>query len=71
MLFNLFLFITISYIDNCFIVRYDAKLLGETRQRQLRDFGFNVIRLGAMWTGVEPQRGVRNMTYVNILKVSV
>ncbi len=43
--------------------------MDETRQNQLQEFGFNVVRLGAMWTGVEPLRGQRNMTYVNTLKV--
>ncbi len=50
--------------------RYDPHLLLPERQDQLRELGFNVVRLGAMWTGVEPRRGQRNMTYVNVLKVS-
>jgi len=33
----------------------------------LSDLGVNVYRLGAMWPGVEPTRGVYNVTYVNEL----
>ena len=31
----------------------------------LNSLGQNVIRLGVMWPGVEPQRGEYNMTYIN------
>ena len=30
---------------------YDPKLLNKDRQKQISDLGFNVVRLGAMWTG--------------------
>ena len=32
--------------------------------------GFNVVRLGTMWTGFEPEKGQINQSYVDILKVS-
>ena len=32
--------------------------------RQLADWGFNVVRLGVMWSGVEPVQGEYNMTYL-------
>ena len=31
--------------------------------------GFNVVRYGAMWAGLEPEEGQINETYVDILKV--
>jgi endoglycosylceramidase len=37
----------------------------------MADLGFNIVRLGTQWAGVEPQRGQINMTYVNILKTIV
>jgi hypothetical protein len=33
--------------------------------------GFNLIRLGAMWTGFEPEKGQIKQTYVDILKVNL
>ena len=38
-------------------VRYDPKITDVVRQQQLSDWGFNAVRLGAMWTGVEPEEG--------------
>ena len=32
-------------------------MLDPERQKQLGDWGFNAIRLGAMWSGVEPSEG--------------
>ena len=32
-------------------------MLDPERQKQLGDWGFNAIRLGAMWSGVEPTEG--------------
>jgi hypothetical protein len=43
---------------------YDPKLLDPERQRQIADLGFNVVRLGAMWTGVEPEEDQFNKTYL-------
>ena len=47
---------------------YDPKMLDPERQRQLGEWGFNAIRLGAMWTGLEPEEGAINETYVGVLK---
>ena len=48
---------------------YDPKLLDRDRQKQISDLGFNVVRLGAMWTGVEPLERQYNKTYLDILEV--
>lgn len=34
----------------------------------LRKWGFNVVRLGVMWPGVEPQMGEYNATYLGIMR---
>jgi hypothetical protein len=34
----------------------------------LKSLGVNVIRLGVMWAGAEPERGVYNLTYLTALK---
>merc|ERR1712223_1241165 len=47
---------------------YDPKLLDPVRQKSIVDMGFNAIRLGTMWAGIEPEPGQFNETYVNILK---
>ena len=47
---------------------YDNEMLNSERQRQLGEWGFNAIRLGAMWSGVEPEQGYINETYIDILK---
>jgi hypothetical protein len=45
-------------------------MLDPSRHAQLADLGFNVVRLGAMWTGVEPTKeDVLNNTYVGVLEV--
>ena len=49
---------------------YDHKMLNTTRHEQLSNLGFNVVRLGTMWTGVEPHEGQINETYVGILEVN-
>ena len=36
---------------------YDPVMLEPERHRQLAEWGFNAIRLGAMWSGVEPDQG--------------
>ena len=33
----------------------------------MRDLGLTVVRLGVMWPGVEPERGVYNETYLDIV----
>ena len=47
---------------------YESRILDQQRIQDTADFGFNVIRLGAMWAGVEPEEGKINETYVEILK---
>lgn len=37
----------------------------------LRSWGLNVVRLGVMWPGVEPQRGQVNQTYIEIIQTLV
>ena len=32
-----------------------------------KSWGFNVVRLGTMWSGVEPEMGRYNETYLQIL----
>ena len=34
----------------------------------IKNLGLNVIRLGVMWPGVEPNKGFYNMTYLNLMK---
>ena len=51
----------------CSVVRYDSKLLEAERQEQLGDWGFTAVRLGSMWSGVEPVEGQVNETYIDIL----
>merc|ERR1719331_3086296 len=37
----------------------------------LREWGFNVVRLGVMWPGVEPTHDVRDDSYLNaVLKIT-
>ena len=47
---------------------YYEYLLNDTRLDDLQRFGLNIVRLGSMWSGVEPEDGVFNATYVNILE---
>ena len=48
---------------------YDPKYLNETRIKELADLGFNVLRLGSMWSGVEPEGpGKTDIEYMNILE---
>ena len=48
---------------------YDSSMLEDERIATLASGGFNVVRLGAMWTGFEPEKGQFNETYRDILKV--
>jgi endoglycosylceramidase len=34
----------------------------------LQQWGINVIRLGIMWPGVEPERGHYNWTYLQVMR---
>jgi len=47
---------------------YDPAFLDPARHQQLVDWGFNALRLGAMWTGVEPAEGEINTTYIGIVE---
>ena len=42
-------------------------MLSPERHQQLKEWGFNAIRLGSMWSGVEPVEGQVNETYIDIL----
>ncbi|CAF2964848.1 unnamed protein product [Rotaria sp. Silwood2] len=46
----------------------DPPLLDPNYMSNLRDWGFNVIRLGTMWAGAEPLEGQYNETYLSKLK---
>ncbi|XP_064650980.1 endoglycoceramidase-like [Lineus longissimus] len=50
---------------------YDAQILNETRLKYFKEWGFNAVRLGTMWTGVEPSRGAYNQSYLNVMKAAV
>ncbi|CAF1323867.1 unnamed protein product [Rotaria sordida] len=47
---------------------YPSELLDSTFVTNLHQWGLNVVRLGIMWAGVEPQRQQYNVTYLNIMK---
>ena len=34
-------------------------------------FGFNIMRLGAMWAGAEPEMGIYNRTYFEVRHIKV
>lgn len=45
-------------------------LTNPSQVRNLREWGFNVVRLGVMWSGVMPARNFINQTYLNeIIKI--
>ena len=47
-------------------------MLDPERQRQLGEWGFNAIRLGAMWSGVEPEQGQvnnKNLFFLYVVNV--
>jgi endoglycosylceramidase len=35
--------------------------------QNLQNWGFNAVRLGVMWPGVSPSKGVFNQTYLNTM----
>ena len=43
----------------------------ETDIENLESWGFNLIRLGTMWPGLEPQRDHYNITYLDIIETIV
>ena len=46
---------------------YPDVLLNEENIKEMASWGFNTIRLGVMWSGVEPQMNVFNETYLNTM----
>jgi len=42
--------------------------LSERDIQQLHDWGFNSVRLGVMWPGVEPEQGQYNTTYIEVMQ---
>ena len=46
-------------------------MLADSRIATIAQGGFNIVRLGAMWTGFEPEKGQINQTFVDILKVCI
>jgi endoglycosylceramidase len=46
---------------------YPEVLTSEDNIKQMADWGFNTARLGVMWTGVNPERGVFNETYIQTI----
>jgi endoglycosylceramidase len=51
---------------------FDYKLSFSAEDMQLMsDLGFNIVRLGTQWPGVEPERGQINTTYINVLKTII
>ena len=51
---------------------FDAsRSLSAVDAENLRGWGFNLVRLGTMWPGVEAVRGEYNVTYLRQLEVIV
>ncbi|XP_074652974.1 endoglycoceramidase-like [Tubulanus polymorphus] len=50
---------------------YSKDLLNDTVLDYFQQWGFNVIRLGTMWSGVEPQKNAYNETYLDVLDTIV
>ena len=50
---------------------YHEGLLNDTRLKFLQQSGFNVIRLGMMWSGVMPEADQVNASYLNIMQTIV
>ena len=47
---------------------YHEPLLDPSYAQDLRGWGLNVVRLGTMWSGLEPREGYYDMEYVEKLK---
>ena len=45
-------------------------MLNEKHLGELEDWGFNLVRLGSMWSGMEPEEGAYDQGYIDILEVS-
>jgi endoglycosylceramidase len=50
---------------------YYTKLLDEKYAENLGKWGLNVVRLGTMWSGIEPSEGEYSQAYVNKLKTII
>ena len=50
---------------------FPEMLTSDSEFKLMKKLGFNVIRLGYMWTGVNPAPGVFNQTYVDAIKAIV
>jgi len=51
---------------------YDNQIMNATRLELYRQWGFNVVRLGTMWSGAQPvTQGQFNETYISILERAV
>jgi len=46
---------------------YPEVLLDSEHIQEMKSWGFNTVRLGVMWSGVEPTRGVYNETYLQVI----
>ena len=46
----------------CCIVRYSFSV---EDARLMASMGYNTIRLGVLWAGLEPERGSYNLTYLD------
>lgn len=44
---------------------FDRNIENLTRLSDLKQWGMNVVRLGLMWSGLYPEKGVVNQSYVN------
>jgi hypothetical protein len=51
---------------------YDKRMLDASLIEVLaKEGGFNLVRLGVMWSGIEPEKEQINESYVDILKVLI
>jgi hypothetical protein len=50
---------------------YDPSLLDEATVADLAANGYNVIRLGLMWTGAEPSKGAFNNSYYAVVNSTI
>jgi len=39
--------------------------------RNLRDWGINMVRMGVIWEGVEIEKGIYNMSYLNEMEILI
>eukprot|EP00049_Salpingoeca_infusionum_P019093 m.360168 g.360168 ORF g.360168 m.360168 type:complete len:488 (+) comp18909_c0_seq1:45-1508(+) len=64
------LFHGVNYIQKGF-PWYPAPLLNKTEIQVMQDNGINVIRLGMMWSGAEPEENNFNETYFQIIETII